>query len=129
MGFLMRGKAPDELRKLLADESPSVRIAAAQALGQFGGEDGLNAVLPVLVKAIGEGSENFAVRLEALNAIDSLGTKTAPAVEKLRELSQAKPAKGAKGKGRKAKGGDSEGGGRTASYVPRLLEEILARFR
>jgi len=129
MGFLMRGKAPDELRKLLADESPSVRIAAAQALGQFGGEDGLNAVLPVLVKAIGEGNENFAVRLEALNAIDALGPKAAPVAEKLRELSQSKSAKGAKGKARKAKGGDGENSGRTASYVPRLLEEILARFR
>lgn len=129
MGFVMRGKAPDDLCKLLADESPSVRIAAAHALGLFGGEDGLNAALPVLVKAIGEGNENFAVRLEALNVIDALGSKAAPAVEKLRELTQAKPAKGGKGKARKAKGGNGEGGGRTGSYVPRLLDEILARFR
>ncbi|MBI5396672.1 MAG: sulfatase-like hydrolase/transferase [Verrucomicrobia bacterium] len=127
-GLLMRGVAPAELHKVLSDESPSVRIAAARALGQCGNDEDLKLVLPLLLSLAGEGVENFAVRLEALNAIDALGRKASPLAAELRKLAESKPAQAGKGKGRKAKGGDGEGGGRTGSYAPRLLKEMVSNL-
>ena len=53
MGLLIRGRdavtaAGDQLRAALQDASPTVRVVAARALGQYGTADDLQAALPVL---------------------------------------------------------------------------------
>ena len=98
-----------ELRRLQIDESPSVRVAAAEALGQFGEPEDLAPALDLLVQlAVPNAAAPF-VALEALNALDQLGPKVRPVLPALRAL-PAVP---------------EESPTRTRSYVPRLLEEIL----
>jgi hypothetical protein len=57
MGILMRGRdaaaaATDDLKKALKDDSPYVRIAAAEALGGSAARSDLSAALPVLVDSL-----------------------------------------------------------------------------
>jgi uncharacterized sulfatase len=91
LGILMRGKiavesARGELEKALTDESPSVRIVAAQALGQYGAEADLQKALPVLLDLARYDHHGLYVTLEALNAVDALGAKAAPAAETIKAL-------------------------------------------
>lgn len=115
LGILMRGKpavdvAKADLRGALADESPYVRIVAANALGQHGNEGDLQEALRVLAGAAPWGGKNSVfVSMFALNAIDSLGNKIVP----LRAQAKAWPAKG------------PSPDGRFNSYVPRLLRDIF----
>lgn len=113
MGLLMRGtngveSAQDELRAALQDESPTVRIIAARALGQFGGQSELNRALPVLKELAPPDKNGAYVSILALNAIEALGDKAAS----LRDLIKSMPGK------------DPAAVERANSYVPRLIKNI-----
>jgi uncharacterized sulfatase len=90
VGLLSQGKAGaqaghSELRAALKDESPIVRINAAEALGRFGDSTGQSATLKVLI-AEAEPSANPYVRMAAWNAIDYLDDRARPALEAIRRL-------------------------------------------
>lgn len=113
LGFLMRGRQAvashsDHLRKALEDNAPSVRIVAAEALGKFGDPSDLNRVLSVLMTTASLEHNSVYVCLQALNALDELGPKTAPVLDQIKAL-------------------PTQGGGanaRTDSYIPRLIEHL-----
>jgi arylsulfatase A-like enzyme len=73
------------LRELLKDESPSVRVVAAEALGQFGTKDDVDASLKVLLELGHPKKNSIYVSLAALNALDRLGEKTRPVLATLRD--------------------------------------------
>ncbi len=76
IGCLVQGErarpALELLVKALKDRSPSVQVAAAQALAGLGR---VNVALPALTKALQ--SENEWVKVQALNVVDDLGPKAA----------------------------------------------------
>ncbi len=114
LGLAMRDAAAvnaarEELRAALKDESPSVRIAAARALGLHGNADDLALVLPVLKALAAPDKNGVFVSLEALSTIEALGKKADP----LREFLRAMPRQ------------DPNANDRTTSYVPRLTEHLL----
>lgn len=118
MGLLMRGApavetARADLHRALLDASPSVQISAAQALAQFGNEQDLAAGLQTLQALAPPDKNGVFVSLLALNALDALGPKAAPAVELVRGMPRQDPGAPA----------------RYGEYVPRLVESFLARFR
>ena len=91
MGILMRGQGAVEatrakLHEALTDESPSVRIAAAGALGQYGSQEDLDRALPVLLELASCQKHGAYLALMALGAIDALDTKAADCVETLKAL-------------------------------------------
>ncbi|HEY9170965.1 MAG TPA: HEAT repeat domain-containing protein, partial [Verrucomicrobiae bacterium] len=93
----------------LQDESPSVRIAAARALGLHGSADDLAQALPVLKDLAAPDKNGVFISLEALSAIEALGKKAEP----LREFLRTMPRQ------------DTNAVERTGSYVPRLVEHLL----
>jgi len=114
MGLLMRGKTAveksrGELRAALKDASPSVRITAARALGQYGSDADLREALPVLKELAPPDKNGAYVSLLALSAVDALGNKAAGLTEMLKTMPRKDPRVVARANG----------------YVPRLLEEIL----
>jgi uncharacterized sulfatase len=119
MGFLMRGKAGVEagrdelLAAMRSDESPYVRIVAAEALGQFGSDAELKASLDLLIALAPADRQDVFVSIAALSAIDALGEKAAPLAKAIKTL----PAKG------------KLPDGRFAPYVPRLLSDLIERFK
>jgi len=97
MGVLMRGK--DEvaklqtpLRKSLADSSPHVRIAAAEALGLHGTEQDLQTVMPLLLELVNAPKSGSYAAIHALNAIDTLGAKALPWKSQILALPSVDPA-------------------------------------
>lgn len=115
-GLLMRGTrgmktAAAELRKALADESPSVRIVAAQTLVQYGNRADAADALATLMGLASPEQNGTAVAIEALSAVDVLGTQAASLHASLRHLPQKEPGAPA----------------RVQEYVPRLLEHILGQ--
>lgn len=112
-GLLMRGQGAvaagrAELRATLEDESPSVRIIAAQALGRFGEEQDLAPALAVLKTLASPETNGAYTALLSLNAIAALGEKAAP----LREWIKSMPTK------------DPSAVTRANEYVPRLVQEL-----
>jgi uncharacterized sulfatase len=96
MGALIRGEkevnqARDSLQKAMTDASPSVRIAAAEALGRYGNEEDLGAALALLINLADAEKNNTYIAIQALNAIDALGKKAAPLKEKIASLSTSDP--------------------------------------
>jgi uncharacterized sulfatase len=115
LGILMRGAAAvepsrDALRAALVDRSPSVRVVAAQALGQFGNEADLKAALPVLIDAATVDRHGLYVAVLALNALDALDEKAASVAAEIKALPRVNPS------------GDQ----RTGDYLQRLIEKTLA---
>ena len=113
MGILMRGAEAvgatrDALRTALQDGSPTVRIVAAQALGQFGRAEDLALALPVLQELAPADRNGAYVSILALNAIDALGPKAAPLLETVRTMAVRDP----------------QAVGRANEYVPRLVKYI-----
>jgi len=113
-GLLIRGAAAvtaarDDLQAALQDESPTVRIIAARALGQYGGPADLKAALTVLEQLASPDKNGAYASILALNAIDALGEKAAPLKAVLKNLPQQDPAAPSRANG----------------YVSRLLEKIL----
>jgi HEAT repeat protein len=71
--------AAEALRKALADPSPVVRVAAAEALCK---QDRHTEALPVLIEALKH--ENDWVRHSTALVLDSLGEKARPALEAMK---------------------------------------------
>jgi uncharacterized sulfatase len=118
LGILMRAPAAVEiaqqdLRASLKDNSPYVRIVAAQTLAQYGGDGDLQPALSVLGQLALPEPNGVFVSMAALNAIDDLGENAAS----LRDMLRSVPPKA-------ANANQQVGGGRFSSYVPRLLESI-----
>lgn len=114
-GLVMRGApsvdaAGAELHRALQDDSPSVRIAAAEALGKFGSDSDLEAALPVLLAAANVEQSGIFQAVPALNALDEMGERARPALSVIRKLP------------RKA----SNIPPRMGDYAQRLLEKTLA---
>jgi len=91
LGLLMRGKSGlkaghDELTAALEDESPSVRVIAAQVLAQFGSEADNAMSLDVLLKHASLDTNSIYVAMLALNALDELDGRAASAIEQIRNL-------------------------------------------
>uniref|UniRef100_A0A7C2K2I9 Sulfatase n=1 Tax=Schlesneria paludicola TaxID=360056 RepID=A0A7C2K2I9_9PLAN len=113
LGLLMRGADAvgahrDRLQKALGDQSPYVRIAAAQALAEFGNPSDRPAALAVLSELAPPAKHDVFVSMAALNAIEALGPKGAPLVEGIRSMDPKGPSPD----------------GRFDSYVPRLMANI-----
>ncbi len=108
MGLLMRGGAAlrssrQPLMRALSDPAPSVRIVAAQALGE----------VPVLLELANLERQSLYVVLQALNALDALGPA---ALRAYRAAIEALPLK------------HPSIPARMESYVPRLVEYIRSRL-
>lgn len=96
MGYFMRGAgavdaAREELRPLLKDPSPSVRIAAATALGKFGNEADLQLALSVLQELAPPDKNGTYVSILDLNAIEVLGKKAAPLMDTIKTMPTRDP--------------------------------------
>ncbi len=96
MGALTRGQAAveamrDQLVKALGDTSPSVRIAAAEALAVYGTGEDLAKSLEVLIQLADSVKNGSYCAIEALNAIDALGRKAAPLKDRLKALPAVDP--------------------------------------
>jgi uncharacterized sulfatase len=92
-GLLMRGKdavsaARAELTKALADPAPSVRIAAAEALGRYGEGADVEKALAVLSELAPLRKNGVYVSLQALNALGELGSRAAPALPVIRTAAE-----------------------------------------
>jgi N-sulfoglucosamine sulfohydrolase len=75
----------EALRAALADASPTVRVAAADALYRIEEHE---AAVPVLIKGVQD--DNEWVRLYAANVLDRLGDRARPAAEALRKAREDK---------------------------------------
>ena len=92
----MRGQAAVDTSKngllaALADSSASVRVAAAEALGQYGGADDLQRALATLKEAADPTRTNVYVAIAAMNSLDALGMKAAPLADAIRALPTKDP--------------------------------------
>jgi arylsulfatase A-like enzyme len=117
LGYLMRGKVgveagKAELRAALRDDSPFVRVAAAEALGQYGNEADLTAALAVLKELAMPDKNSVFVSIHALSAIDALGKKAAPLLAAVQTIPP------------QAETPDN----RYNSYGPRLVEHIVEQL-
>ena len=117
MGILMRGErgvesARNELHEALTDASPSVRVVAAQTLGQYGTDEDLGVALPLLLELANKDDNGIYVSLLALNAIDALDGKAAGAVETIRALPTT------------LKPGEERPGEGLASLVEKILTDL-----
>ena len=123
LGILMRGKpaldaSHDAVLAALKDPSSPVRIAAARALAEFGGEADAKAALELLFAHADWSKNDVFTAMAALDALTALGDKAAQ-IEKRDVLSARIKALPAKGPAPDA---------RLKEYIPRLLEELRARF-
>jgi uncharacterized sulfatase len=115
LGIQMRGAeavrdAREALIRALGDASPSVRAAAAEALGRYSDDSDLNRALEVLMQLAPIDKNGLYISLLALNALDTLDKKAAS----LKERIQALPRE------------DASVDPKLRGYVPRLLEKTLA---
>ncbi len=99
----------DALAKLLEDESPTVRVAAAELLGTYGRADDLPKALDTLLHVADCSNDGWFAAVESLNAIHRLGMKAAPIKDKVAALPKKLP------------GVDPK----LNDYVPRLIDKIL----
>lgn len=97
------------LVKACADDCPSVRVAAADALAQHGEAEDLAKALEVLLAAADATKVSNATATEALNAITNVGEKAAVLKDKLAALP------------RKAEAGPA----RVSEYPTRLFKHLL----
>jgi arylsulfatase A-like enzyme len=91
LGLLMRGEAGlkagrGELSKALKDESPSVRVIAAQVFAQFGSGDDSSVGLPVLLQHASVETNTIFVAMLALNALDELDERAASIEDRIESL-------------------------------------------
>ena len=114
LGLLMRGgdavmANTAALGKALADESPAVRVVAAQALGAHGDAATLGKALETLGALAPPEKNGVLVSMSALAAIEALGEKAAPLHAAIAAMKTT---------------GDSPDR-RYDGYVPRLVENIV----
>ena len=115
LGHLMRGETAvvgnqDSLNKALADESSSVRIAAAQSLGLYGDDRSRIAALKLLEELAPPKKMGVLVSMAALSAIEALGKNADSLREFVGKLDSKGPSPDA----------------RYDSYVPRLIQNIAS---
>jgi len=115
-GILIRGKErttdnADVLRNAMKDESPSVRVVAAEALATYGMKEDADEGFRVLLAHANAKKNSLYVSMASLNALDRLRDKTQPYAVELRAL----PTEPTEGKHRAAMG------------VSRLLTSILSK--
>jgi uncharacterized sulfatase len=96
MGLLMRGEkavasAAEQLEKALSDSSPAVRIAAAEAIGKFGGNSRLQTVMETLVPLCHPVRSGAYSAIEALNAVSELGVKAKPWLDAILAMPDSDP--------------------------------------
>lgn len=96
MGFLARGREATERgapapRRALADASPYVRIAAAEALGRFGRAGDRAAATRTLLELASPADRGIYVALFALDALDHLGPAAPEVAARVRELPDEAP--------------------------------------
>jgi uncharacterized sulfatase len=113
LGHLMRGPSAvsaqkDALQTALRDDSPDVRIAAAEAHGMHGRNESRTAALQVLGELAPPEKNGMLVAMPALAAIEALGEKAAPLHALVRQLNPSGPSPD----------------DRYNSYVPRLIQNI-----
>lgn len=118
LGLIMRGKdgvAPvtSQLKELLQDSAPLVRVQAASALARFGnnGDEATLGVKALVELANGDRNDLFTA-IEALSALDAVGPKAAAFASDIRNLPE------------RAAAPDP----RYAEYLPRLVADLKARF-
>lgn len=92
LGLLMRGAdgvqaSRQELFSALKDDSPDVRIVAAEALGTFGSPEEIRVSLDVLVASASLERNDVFTSLAALNALDAFPTLPATVVDSVRQWS------------------------------------------
>jgi len=114
MGFLMRGEkavnsAHNDLLLALKDESPSVRIVVAQALGQFGSYKDANTALGILLELASIDNNSIFVSIPALNAIDAIDERAKVIKDKVAALPQS----------------SNKISSRMRSYITDLINKIL----
>ena len=93
----MRGKPAvaathDRLAALLNDPSPSVRVAAAEALAKFSEPADLEKALSTLVDLADVSRHGVWVAMAALQVLDELDEKAAPVADQIRRLPTVDPA-------------------------------------
>jgi uncharacterized sulfatase len=115
LGIRMRGPeavaaARADLRKLLTDKAPSVRIAAAEALGRFGDEAEAKHALVVLLELAPVSKNGVYVSMEALNALGELGPRAAPGLAVIRDAGK----------------GSEDVPARMRNNVPNLVKKLVA---
>jgi arylsulfatase A-like enzyme len=76
----------DALVSALEDDSPIVRITAAEALGRFGDKSDAAAALQVLLK-YAEADTNYYLSVAAWNALDFLDARARPALPAIKAMS------------------------------------------
>jgi uncharacterized sulfatase len=103
----------DQLTALLSDDTPCVRIAAAEALGRFGSDKDRAAALPVLIELSDPKKQGVATAILALNSIDLLSPLPADVVAKLKANSEL----------------PADTPQRMREYVPRLIERVTERAK
>jgi len=82
IGVLTRGAAAfepmaDALRDALDDANPSVRVAAASAVGKYGGEADRQRAVDTLAELVSPEDNSVHVAVAALNAVEMLGDEAA----------------------------------------------------
>ena len=115
MGLLMRGKkavaqARQPLLKALSDEAPSVRIAAAEALGRYSSSADARKALNVLMQYANPEKNGVYLAMMSLNAIDYMDARARPAMKTLAGLPTSDP----------------KADRRLRSYCGNLIKKILA---
>ncbi|HEY5910942.1 MAG TPA: sulfatase-like hydrolase/transferase [Verrucomicrobiae bacterium] len=116
LGLLMRGDSAvkqslPELRRALDDSSPSVRIVAAQACGQFGEGADLKRALDILKDLVQPEKSGAYAAIHALNVVAALGPKAAPLSDTIRSMNTKDP----------------NAPDRANSYVPRLATDLTGQ--
>ena len=105
-------KSYEALVAAMKDTSAPVRIAAARALGEFGSEADTQAALALLLAHADWSKNDVFTAMAALDALTALGQKAAPIAAQIKALPDKGPAPDA----------------RLKEYIPRMLEELRARF-
>jgi uncharacterized sulfatase len=90
IGVLTHGKpgvdaAHEQLVVALSDDSPIVRVMAAEALGKFGNDDDVAKSLKVLLDAV-EPKQDAFLSVAAWNALDHLGARAKPVATAIRDV-------------------------------------------
>ncbi len=118
MGYLIRGK--NGIRKgravltaALDDESPSVRIIAAEALGRYGNNGEGERAAEVLMQYADPAKNGIALSMLALNALDVIGEHNTPHREAISKLARTDP----------------NANSRMRNYANRLIGHILSETK
>ena len=118
MGYLIRGKngvrtGREALVTALGDESPSVRIIAAEALGRYGRKREAKRAAEVLMQFADPAKNGICLSMLALNALDIIGDHADPHREAIAKFARIDP----------------KANGRMRNYANRLISRIVGDSR